>query len=802
MKNSLKMAWRGYLRDRAFTTLNLLSLVIGLFVAYAAVGYLRFEWSYDSFHQNAESVYRLAWSYRSQDYSVVGFTKGDAATGPEQQRQLDVLRRVTGVKAAAQFITSDVPTFVEAEGRRIQVQNLLSTNTPAAFCSVFTWNRQQGSFDNFASGTNQVLLTARTARTLFGAGTSGVVGKRVKVGPEYFTVAAVVDDVPLNSHLDFTMVLSQPRLPYWGSRVYLQLEPGADPGRVTASLNAAIAASNPRLAADPLYKGHFLQPLTAIHLDSNLLYELKPPGNRLYLLLIGGFAGCILLLTLFNYANLSLAIQTQRSKSIGVRKAMGASGASIAAQIVLEGVGLALLALPVVVVLIAVGLPAFNELMGVAIPARVFQEPPSLLVLTLLAVLMGTLASAGTALQLALKTALTLFKTHVRSPRRQAVPVRKYVVVSQLVLLIGLSAVSYFITKQIRFIDGKDLGFRTEGLLYAYSSAEKQTAFQEKLRRVPGIEAVGNGSSFGIEPFNRGTYQLQGDDVVFDDATQLYLDPAALRAYGLKTTLDRAPGRPLPEPYTLINRTAAEQLAARRGVPAEALIGQTIITEPEYVDANQRVGFPFTVAGIFEDIHVFSLHEKVAPYFITVSSRLRMDGRTIVRYDPATTAQTLAAIRAAYAGLNETSPLEIEFLDEQVAQLYAQDRRTADLVFYFNVIAIVLASIGVVGITLFLTLARTKEIGIRRVLGASSFSILLATTREYVPLVGMALLLSWPVALYVIRTWLGHFAYQVAVQQGAFVVIGLLALLLTAFLVGLIAYRAAQKDPVKSLRSE
>lgn len=170
IRNYLKIAWRGYVRERAYTGLNLLSLTIGLFVAYTAISYIRFELSYDTFHQNAESVFRLIRTYRSQDYSVIGFANWDAATNDAQQRQIDALKRATGVVDAAQFITSDAPTFVEANGRRIQATNLLITNTPGAFCSVFTWTLQQGAFRDFADGTNKAMLTARIARNLFGDG--------------------------------------------------------------------------------------------------------------------------------------------------------------------------------------------------------------------------------------------------------------------------------------------------------------------------------------------------------------------------------------------------------------------------------------------------------------------------------------------------------------------------------------------------------------------------------------------------------------------------------------------------------
>ncbi|WP_020606327.1 ABC transporter permease [Spirosoma spitsbergense] len=802
--NYLKIAFRNLVRNRSFTVLNLLSLIIGLFVAYVAISYIRFELGYDSFHRNAGSIYRLARTYRSQDYSIIGFARWDASTDKEQQLQLEFLKKATGVADAAQFVTSEVPVFIEAEGRKIQERNVLTTNTPQAFCALFTWALRQGSFQNFASGTNKVMLTATTARKLFGdeaLSNPDVIQKRITVGSETYIIAAIIDDISKQSHFDFSMAVSQPRIPYWGSRMYVQTDNNADTERVTAAINGAIAAFNPNLVRDPLYKQHFLQPITAIHLHSTILYELKPPGNVLYLLLIGGFSLFISIITLFNYANLSLAIKSKQSKAIGVQKALGAHQTSIAIQFITEGILLALMALPFVAVLTAGCIPLFNNLMGVAIPANVFNDPLAVLALLLLALFTGALASSFTAVNLAGKKAVTLFKENLRSNQYQNFPIRKYLILSQFSILIGITSVSYFIIKQIKYVESKDLGFRKEGILYAYSSPGKQTLFQEKLRQVPGIKLVGNGSSFGIAPFNQVTYKLQGSDVVFDDARQLYLDPAALNAYGLKTT-PLPSGRNRPATFTLVNRTAAEQIAAKEQLPVESVIGKTIITEPEYVSENGQIGLPFTVAGIFDDINVFSLHEKVEPYFITVVDSLRMDGRTIVWYDTTSTAATVARIRKLYAGLNEQRPLEIDYLDEQLAGLYKQDHQTASLLFCFNLIAIFLACIGIAGITIFLTVARTKEIGIRKVLGASALSIVQSATKEYVYLIGFALLISWPVAMYVINEWLKNFAYHITVQQLPFVVIGFFAFMLTALIVAIIAYKAALVNPANSLRSE
>lgn len=803
MLMNVKMAWREYLRERVFTGLNLLSLVIGLAVAYASIHYIYFELSYDGFHRHAPSTYRLVRTYRSQDYGIVGFRNWDGASPENQKRQLEALKTATGVVDAAQFIVSAEAVYVEANGRKVQASNVLTTNTPAAFCSIFTWQLRQGSFQDFAAGTNKVMLTERLARRLFGDDLAGSAQQVLQIGNDRYAIAAVIADIPLNSHIDFELAVSRPALAYWGSRVYLQTEPNADVPAVTRAVNAALEAFNPALASDELYKAHALQPLADIHFQQDVLYELKPPGNPLYLFLIGCFAGCIALITLFNYANLSLAIKLKRRKSVGIQKAMGASGLVIAKQFWVEGVLLSLLAAPIAALLLWWGIPAFNALMQTNIPASVFEGPQAFLLLAGLALLLGTLASLASIVKLSPRRALSLFVHSTHQARQFTVPGRTYLLVSQFVLLIGITSISYFVARQIEYVENKDLGFRQRGLLYAYTSPEAQDAFQERLKQLPGVIAVGNGSSFGIEPFNQGTYKFEGSDIVYDDASQVYLDPGALQAYGLRMLAPAvAAGDTAQAVYTLINRTAAEKLAAQKQIPLESVVGQTIITEPEYIDENQRAGFPFVVAGIFEDINLFSLHQKVEPYFVTVAKNLRMDGRTIVQYDPARTPRVLTDIRAAYDALGQPNPLEIDFLEEQVALLYQQDRRMADLLACFNAIALLLAGIGTLGITLFLTIARTKEIGIRKVLGASVGAIIRSATREYVYFIGIALLISFPVAYYVVQQWLAGFAYRIDIQPAAFIVVGLFTLLFAAALVGAVAWRAALANPVKSLKND
>ncbi|QCW98820.1 FtsX-like permease family protein [Aggregatimonas sangjinii] len=804
-RNSLKVALRGFIRNRMFTGFNLLSLVIGLLVSYVAIGYIGFEYSYDTFHDGSENIYRLARTYRGQDYSVIGF-KNDA-TAADQVAQMDEFKNIPGVEHAAQFIISNNAEYLKWNNDSIPENDFLTTNTPADFVGLFTWKPLHGSLSDFGNGINKMILTESSAQKVFGTAMERpdkLIGEAISVGDESYRLVAIIEDVPENSHFSFSVALNTPEIEYWGSRIYFGIADTANYADMKSRINAAMASINPRMVNDPLYKRDFLQPLEDIHLKSNILYETKVPGNYQYIMILGFFALFIIAITLFNYTNFTVAVKSKHGKSIGIKKAMGAKNNAIALQFFVEGIFLAVLALPIVAILIPLLIPFFNDQMGVAINVQLFDDVKTLLFLVLLAVFLGAFASITPAVLFSRKKALTLFKENLKANRFEHFSLRKYLLVSQFVILISISSVSYFVMRQMDFIENKDLGFQKEGILYAYTSPENLDFFQEQLRLAPEIKNVGNGSSFGIETFNKATYRLQDSQEVFGDANQLYLDYRALQAYDLETTLGTLSSERVlnGERVTLINRTAAERFSKLKNIPMADLIGTTVITEPEYISEEGQVGFPFTIGGIFEDVNVFSLREKLEPYFITVSPRVRMGGMSIVSFDPENTAQVVDKINSLHAELREPYPLEIEFLSQNLKTLYNQDRQTANLVFWLNCIAVLLAVLGIIGITLFLVISRTKEIGIRKVLGASELSIIKSTIREYVLFIAIALVISWPLGLFISTNWLSNFAYRIDIQQVVFLAVGVLTFIFTALLVGAVAFRAARANPAKSLRTE
>jgi putative ABC transport system permease protein len=805
LQNYLKIALRGFSKNRSFTLLNLLSLVIGLFVSYVAISYIVYEGSYDKFHKNAGEIYRLGRTYRHQNYSIIDFENKNGTTANKQAQisLIESFKKITGVKDATQFIVSTSYEFIESNNKRIQQKNILVTNTPKSFVEIFSWKLKSGSFKEFSEGTNKAIISASTAEKLFGntaLNDKAGLPKSIKISNVNYQLAGIVEDVPANAHFDFQIVLNKPIIDYWGSRIYLQLDKNSNSQTVENQINKSISTIIPRIVKDTNYQKHFLQNITDIHLKSNSLYDLKPTGNTNYIFIIGFFALFIVIIMLFNYTNLLLAMKFKQSKNIGIKKIMGASKFSIIGQILIESFILSLVAVGIVSELIFLLVPRFNTLMDVSLDIDLHNKPQTLLFLTALGLSIGFLASVLPALYLSSKDAVSLIKENLRGNKFQTFSVRKYLIISQFSLLICITSTSYFISKQISFIRNKDTGFQKKGIIYAYTSEKNLGVFQQKLSQCPEIKAVGNGSRFGIMPFNKQTYKLEKSNQIFADAQQLYLDYVAIKAYNLKTTLNK--NQNTLSNTLIINRTAATKLAKLGGISTEEIIGNTIVLEPEYTAPNGQAGFPTVIAGIYEDINLFSLHEKIEPYFIIISPNLRMDGRSIIAYDPKNTAEVLQKINTIHKSLDEPFPLELEFLEENLINLHKQDEQAATLLFYFNIIAVLLASLGIIGITIFLIVARTKEIGIRMILGASEFSIVKLVVNEYVFFIGLAFAVSTPIAFWIIKEWLMNFAYRIDIQWYIFVVVGLLAFVITAFIVGTIAFRAALANPVKSLRTE
>ncbi|MGB3801553.1 MAG: FtsX-like permease family protein [Lewinella sp.] len=803
LPGNLRIAVRMLYRRWGYNLINFACLAAGIFTVALAVLYLSYETGYDRFVPDADRKYRVGRNYRSQGYSIVGFPQFFETSGADQLRQLNGVESFSGVRSATQFMTYPEPTYVSVDQRMLPVEDLLETNTPAAFVDFFGWPFQQGSKESFAAQPNTALFAASLAERYFGADwrAANVLGREIVVDTNTYTIAGVLDDVPADAHFQFSLALHRDRIDYWGSRLYVELDPAADPDKLRRRMNADIGRIDPSLAGDDLFGGLILQALPSLHLDSDLLYEMKPPGDVRYLYIIGIIALVVLLLTISNYTNLALAMNAGRGREIGMRKLFGARRGQVAGQFVLEAVVISLLTVPLVLLMLWGILPVFNTLMDTAIAENAWSRPDLWLVILAIGIGVGLLASVYPALVLSGRQPLQLLRGNAAGRGGRKLTLRKGIVALQFALLIGLCSATLIVNRQFQFLQEKNLGYAREGVLYVNMDGDSTrfATFQREVSQLAGVEAVGADGYMGGQPYNQTTYQLDGTGEVYDDAYLVDMSTASADLLGLKTSI------PLdtegPATRTLINETLAKRLAVRENVTPTDLVGRTLVTEAEYTDQETgEIGFPVTIAGTFADINMFSLRNQVEPMILNLRSSPRYVYWASVRFTGASPAVTRESVRGVYESLFPQRTFRARLLSDNLRELYRAEERISRLSIFFSLVAFGVAAIGLVALTAFLTTLKRREIGIRKILGASTSSLLRRFNWEYLPLLGVALVVAAPLTYLAVSAWLRGFAYRVSVSPWIFLLATLVTLLITVVAVSLTALRAIQATPADVLR--
>ncbi|NJC25615.1 FtsX-like permease family protein [Neolewinella antarctica] len=798
------------LRSRPiYNLINYLCLTIGIVTAAIALLYLRSELRYDATTPNAQAKYRLGMQYRSQGYSMIGFSDYNQTDADEQLERVRALTELPGILTAVQFQTFPERQLIRLREGKFEVENLLETNTPAAFADFFGYRFLSGSATAFAAAPNTAALTAGEAEKIFGPDwrNQNIIGQPLTIDTFTYTIAGVLADPAPNTHFDFSIALHRERIAYWGSRLYVEADAAQNAATLAAAIDDNFAKINASLAQQDLFGGVIVQPLRSIHLGSDLLYELKPPGKPAYLYVIGIMALLVLLLTISNYTNLAVAMHTGRSREIGMRKVFGAGDGQIAGQFLLEAALLGLLAFPLVMTVLYFLLPRFDALMGTAIGEGALRSPVVWGIVVAATLVIGSLAGLYPAVYLSRQPIIGLFDHRMKSGGGGAVSTRKVIITLQFTLLIALCSLTLLVNRQLNYMQTKDLGFDRDRVLYVNVNADSSrfATFREEVLRLPSVTSVGAGTPLGQQDFNQLTYKLEGQSEVFDDAYNVYMDFQSLALLDIETSIPELVADPeqAPARLVLINNTLAERLKNRYGLTDADLVGRTIIEEPEYTDEETgEVGFPYEIYGTFGDINVFSLREQVGPMLMTVSRNPRYVYWAAVRYREDSPTEILKDVRTVYDGMNLDPIFTHAFLEANLEDLYEDESRISTLSTYFSLVAFGLALLGLIALTAYLTTLRQREIGIRRILGASQWSILRRYNGEYLPLLAVALLIATPLSWLAVDEWLAGFAYRIDVGPWVFLLAAGLTLLVTVLVVSMVTVLAMRVLPARVLSGE
>ncbi|WP_421827261.1 ABC transporter permease [Larkinella sp.] len=794
LHNYLKITIRTFWKNKLFSGLN----VVGLGVGMAAVGlmalYVLDEWSYDRFHTQADRIVRVV-HYAQWPGGNLKLAPTSAPFGPALKNEYPE------VEKAVRFSTEGGGQ-ITFNDKKIEVGNIFFSD-PTVF-EVFTFPFLYGDPASALSKPQSIVLTKSVAENLFGDARKAV-GKVVEFSNRFpNTVTGVIEDVPANSHLQFKALRSLPAnyTSGWQSfelYTYLLLTEGSNFKTLEAKLPGFYQKYLKKELGEGVNYRMELQPLRSIHLHSQLDYEISPNGNARTVSIFAVVAALILLIACINYVNLYTARSLKRTREVGVRKAIGSFRQQLIGQFLTESMLMTFLAGLVGTALVVVALPFFNQLAdkSLSIP----DGPTTVLVVGGLSLTLGALSGLYPALMLSGFRPTAALRGQVGSQSGNNF-FKQSLVVFQFVATIALIACSGIVYRQMEFVMHKDLGFNKEQVLTFHISSDETRqrveALKEALLRNPLIQSASAASN----PI--GNNNIGGNGMFFEqngaisEGTQVVQKFSVDSDYLKTLEIKLLSGRNFSESFksdlfgaVLVNETLVKQLGWKEPV------GKRV---KYYIDQEKHTA-EARVVGVVKDFHTYSLQHKIEPLVLQMPAPFEKDN-VYVRIQPAKVTEALAYIRSVYQTFDPANTLDFHFLDENFSHQYKAEQKQGQILLTFTVLAVLIACLGLFGLTAFAAEQRTKEIGVRKVLGASVASIVLLLSKDFLKLIVIAIVLASPLAWYAMSQWLQNFEYKLEPAWWVFALAGLLAIAIAFLTVCFQSVKAALTNPVKSLRSE
>jgi len=801
IKNYFKIALRNLSKNKVFSVINISGFAIGLTCFILITVFVVDELSYDKYPAQAENIYRV-------NLSVAG--NGDVAVYPLVDVAVGegIKNAFPEVKASTRIFS--VSDFVKYDDKQFKEEHLAFADSN--FLQLFSIPLVEGNTTNALVQPNSIVVSRSFAKKYFGNGEA--VGQSITVGTRntIYKVTGVIDKVPANSHFHFDAFLSMSTFPNtnktWsnlGYYTYLLLNKNTDPKKLEAKFPQLVAKyvvpeiqhdMGVSLAEAQKSVNTFrfsLAPLTDIHLRSNTKFELEPNGDIQYVYIFSILALFILLLACVNFTNLSTARAIKRAREVGIRKVMGSVKKQLIVQFLSESVLFTFFSMLLSYVLIFLLLPYFNQLANKNISFDFFLNYKLILAVLLVSFIAGILAGIYPAFFLSSFNTIRVLKG-ASMQGSQKKPLRSSLIVFQFFVSTALIIATVIIYQQLHYMQNKKLGYDKDQVLFlpdARLLGKDQTAFKQQLlqdnrvvsasisRSIPGGQIM-DGTE--IYPKNENS---NGTEI---HASISHVDYDYLHTLGIQILKGRNFSKDFPTDSSgiVINEAAVQQL----GWTNENAVGKTIVRSGQE---------EFKVVGVVADFNYASLKQKVAPLMMMLG---RNFGGLIIKINTRDVKGFLADLKKQWNSFNPAGPLEYNFLDEKFAALYASEQRTKQIFSAFAVLAIIIASLGLFGLSAFVIEQRAREIGIRKVLGASVQQVLLLVSKEFLLLVGIAFIISVPVTWWAMHEWLKDFAYRINIGTGVFVAAGLAAILIAFFTISFQAIKAAITNPVKSLRTE
>ncbi len=808
LRNFFKVSIRNLIRNKTYSVINILGLSIGMACSIIIFLFIFDELSYDKFNKKADQIYRVGIDAEMQGRRTKGFITG-APVGRTFVTEIPEVKNSTRIIKAPMGQDEAVVKYGD---KKFVEENVVFVDS--SFFNIFDVEFVEGYAKSILNNPYQVVITESIAKKYFND--QNPVGKSLTILENEYLIQAVVKDCPSNTHFHYKILASLVSLPIAESQgwiinnnlyTYLLLEKGVDTKQVkNKMLEVAFKYIEPELQniigvsieqfknAGNTYD-YILQPLTDIHLKSHTNYEIEANSSIVYVYIFSIIAAFILFIAIINFMNLSTARSATRAKEVGLRKVIGAQRRNLFYQFLFESIILSLISLIVAMVITESVLGVFNSFtlkdLSIGYLSN-FYVLPSLL---LLAIVVGVISGLYSASYLSSSKILNVLKGKVLSGGNNSW-FRSALVIFQFSISITLFICTFVIYSQLNLLRNKDIGFNKKNIVVIEKSnalGESMESFKHELESNPFVKSVTASSTLPARAFGNLPLTVEGEkDNKSYVPCVISVDPDFAKTYQL--TIKE--GRFFSDDFAsdtfavVLNESAVKEFGLQ-----EPVVGKRLIT------SIYGQTYHWEIIGVVKNFNFRSLHQDVNP-LVLASPFIRGTNLISVKLKDGISKESLDFIQEKWNKFVLDTPLDYSIMEDNFNNLHKEEFRTGDIFTIFSILAIFIACLGLFGLASFITEHKTKEIGIRKAMGAETFKVVGLLLKQFTKWVIWANVIAWPVAYFLMKKWLMNFAYQVEIKWWIFIVSAILGLLIAIFTVSFQAIKAARANPVDSLRYE
>lgn len=808
LKNYFKVAFRNLIRHKFYSFINVFGLTIGIAVSILISFYVFDELSYDKFHTDAGRIHQIYLKAMLQGKPIEGANTCAPIAAASREE-------LAGVEDAIRICLWRDVVFRNEDKIYTEEKLLLADSN---FFSFFTFDLLEGNENDILNEPNQIILTEKTAIKYFGykiGDEDSPIGKSLLMGTDKTNceIVGVMKNPPKNSHFQFDMMLSMQtwdvsKRTQWTSNnlySYVKLNESADPATVAESMLAmsdkyvgpeieqfiGVTLDEWRKTGAGEY-AYYIQPMTDIHLYSKVEGNIEAPGDIAYVYLLSIVSIFIILIACINFMNLSTARSAGRAKEVGIRKTVGASKKGLVSQFLLESIIISAVSTLLAVGVIYIALPFFNQITEKSIGVENIFSPLTLAAMGLIIVLVGFLAGSYPAFYLTSFKPTEVLKGKVRQGAKGGW-IRSSLVVFQFAISVFLIVCTIVIYKQLKLVQEKNLGFDKENILIIDNTrtlGDAKQAFKKRLQTLSSVKEVSISNFVPPHVYSNSVYfpnGVQEEGILF---FQIYADQDYLKTLGMDMHLGRYFSEDFPSDSSAV-------VINKKGMEA---LGWSTYEGNKIAEPNREGGMEFyEVVGIIDDFNFSSLKTEIEPLIIFLAD---WGNLMPVKLGTGNLNEKIKDVETVWNEMAPGEPFDYSFLDENFESLFRAEQRLGEIFMLFTSLAIFIACLGLFGLATFIAEQRSKEIGIRKALGASIPGVMVLLSKEFTKLVFISIIIAVPAVIFLMNWWLEHFAYKTEIGVMVFVIGGFGALMISILTVSYQSFRAAIANPTEALRYE